>query len=256
MLILQLNDTHKGFDHNTDSIHRKFFKEVAAQEFDVLVHAGDMASVKQASVKASMLQLRKAAGNRPVCLVRGNHDYWQGAGEHRRVSHNIMLRRQRQWAADLNIILLDEGGTYETDNVFIGGFASWYGTSPVGLTNDFKWMERLTPQLDDVDSVLRNCETFTLTNLMYQLEGKVGKTRIVVSHMPIFGTSYDQKYTSSFSNQHALRGNCEHYLCGHSHRHYEGSEEMGWGIKVWQTGSDYNKPRFQIIDTAVSNTGG
>lgn len=249
--ILQLNDTHKGFSSNTDSIHRNFFKKIEKLDFDVLVHCGDMSSVKQKSVKASFQQLRKAAKDKPVLVVRGNHDYWQENSKSASVKRKCfyeVLEDHQSWAREFGIQLLDEGEYYETEGVFIGGFTTWYKDSPIGTTNDFRWMDRLTSKMDDVNSLLQTKEIFTLTNLVYQLEARIGKPRVVVSHMPCFGTDRDQRYTTNFSNQIALKWNCEYYLCGHSHKEYNGENMFGGGVSVYQTGSDYNKPKFKIIE--------
>lgn len=248
MKILQLNDTHKGFSSNTDIIHRKFFKKIAKEEYDVLIHCGDMSAVKQRSVKASFKQMRETAVDKPILVVRGNHDYWQeqesGRIKKDRKCFFEIMDDQREWANEFGITLLDEGECLETEDVFIGGFSTWYKDPPV--TNDFNYMDRFTHQMDDVNKLLQTKELFTLTNLMYQLESRLGKTRVVASHMPIFGSSRDQRFTSNFSNQLALKGNCEYYFCGHSHKLHVGEEHF-WA-KVYQTGSDYDKPKYHIIE--------
>lgn len=251
MKICLINDTHRGMSNNTDKIHAKFFVEVARQDFDVLIHAGDAISAGQRRLKRAWEQLREAAGDRPVLAVRGNHDYWQDEHWDKSKWRNFydLLSSHQALADNYNITLLDEDfGTYETDEILIGGFTTWYKESNPA-TNDGRWMDALTPAGEWVGDFLRNREYRQLGTLHGQLMWAAGKVRIAVSHMPIFGTEIDQKYTSRYSNQLALKSNCEHYICGHSHRRYEGTEEFGGGVKVWQTGSDYDKPKFMIIDT-------
>jgi predicted MPP superfamily phosphohydrolase len=243
--ILLLNDTHKGFTHNTDKIHQKFFQDVAREEFDVIVHAGDMATNKQKQVKRTFEQMRQLAGKRPVLAVRGNHDYWQHNKRFGWLNFYQLLDQHRVWAKENDIVLLDEGGLYETDQIFIGGFLTWYKECKPG-TNDYQWMDNLTPDCQIVGDYLRALEYKRINDLIPLLDNAIGKTRIVVSHMPIFGDARDQRYTANYNNQVALKGNCEYYFCGHSHRHYEGQEQF-WA-KVYQTGTDYNKPRYQIIE--------
>ena len=243
--ILLLNDTHKGMTNNTDKIHQKFFNKIAKEEFDVIIHAGDMASNKQKHVLRTFEQMREVAGERPILAVRGNHDYWQDDRKHGWLDFYQLLEQHREWAALHNIVLLDEGGSFETNNVFISGFATWYYDIKPG-TNDCNWMDEMTPDGQIVNHFLKNKESETLNTLNIILEEKLGATRVVVSHMPVFGDHRDQKYTSSFNNQLALKGNCEYYLCGHSHKIYEGEEHF-WA-KVYQTGSDYDKPKYQIIE--------
>jgi len=245
MKLLLLNDTHKGMSNNTDKIHKKFFQKIAEEEFDVIVHAGDMASNKQKHVKRTFEQMREVAGTRPVLAVRGNHDYWQHNERYGWLNFYDLLEQHRTWANDYNVTLLDEGGLYETDQVFIGGFTTWYMECKPG-TNDYQWMDNLTPDGQLIGDYLRHKEHTTLYDLNILLENALGKTRIAVSHMPVFGNPMDQRYTSNFNNQLALKGNCEYYFCGHSHKHYEGDERF-WA-KVYQTGTDYEKPKYQIIE--------
>jgi predicted phosphodiesterase len=245
MKVLLLNDTHKGMSNNTDRIHQKFFQEIAKEEFDVIVHAGDMTANKQRGVSRTFKQMRDVAGKRPVLAVRGNHDYWQHNPRFGWLDFYKLLDQHREWAALNDIILLDEGGILETESIFIGGFATWYYDIKPG-TNDCHWMDAMTPDGQIVNHFLKNKENETLNALSLILEEKIGKTRVAVSHMPVFGDSRDQKYTSNFSNQIALKGNCEYYFCGHSHKLYDGQEHF-WA-KVYQTGSDYDKPKYQIIE--------
>lgn len=245
MKILLLNDTHKGMSNNTDRIHQKFFQEVAKEEFDVIVHAGDMTANKQKGVRRTFEQMREVAGKRPVLAVRGNHDYWQHNERFGWLDFHALLEQHREWAKLNDIMLIDEDAVYETDTVFIGGFTTWYMDCKPG-TNDFNWMDALTPDGEEVGRFLQKKEHYTLNILSVRLQDAIGKTRVAVSHMPIFGDNRDQKYTSNFSNQIALKGNCEYYFCGHSHRFYQGEEHF-WA-KTYQTGSDYDKPRYSIIE--------
>lgn len=245
MKILLLNDTHKGISNNTDKIHQKFFQVLAKEEFDVMVHAGDMTANKQKGVRRTFEQMRDVAGKRPVLAVRGNHDYWQHNRRFGWLDFDALLEQHREWAKLNDITLLDEDGVYETDTVFIGGFTTWYMDSKPG-TNDYNWMDALTPSCEEVGRFLQKKEHHTLNILSVRLQDAIGKTRVVVSHMPIFGHQRDQQYTSNFNNQIALKGNCEYYLCGHSHRFIDGEEHF-WA-KTYQTGSDYDKPRYSIIE--------
>jgi predicted MPP superfamily phosphohydrolase len=245
MKILLLNDTHCGFGHNTSNIHRKFFQRISKEEFDVVVHAGDMAITRQSQVEASFKSLRKLAGDRPVLVVRGNHDYWQDDRDDDWLDFYALLEQQRKWASEYNVTLLDEGNTYETDKVLIGGFPTWYKDSKPS-TNDYRWMDNLTPDGLFMGEYLQGLEHSRLKELSTKLENSLGKARVVVSHMPIFGDDRDQRFTSSFANQFALKGNCEYYLCGHSHRKHEG--ELYFWAKTYQTGSDYDKPKHLVVE--------
>lgn len=250
MKILQLNDTHKGFSRNTDKIHQKFFQSLKKEDFDVIIHCGDMIATQQRNVSKTFKQLRDLAKDKPVLVVRGNHDYWQDVKskkpEHGWMSFEEILDSHKKYAKDYNITLLDEGETYYDDEVFVGGFTTWYASS-LPVTNDCHWMNSWTQNGDSVALFLSNRQHSQLSELSTLLTQHLGKTRVVVSHMPVFGKDWEQKFSASYSCQMVLRYECEYYLCGHSHKLHTGEELIG-GVKVFQTGSDYDQPRFLVID--------
>jgi predicted phosphodiesterase len=245
MRILLLNDTHRGFSHNTDKVHRKFFKALEKLDFDVVVHAGDMTANKQKGVKKTFETLRAFAGHRPVLAVRGNHDYWQDNERFGWLNFFQILEEHKKWATASGIVLLDEKEIHETESVLIAGYSSWYRDVPP-KTNDHKWMDTLTPDGQLVGSFLQKKEHQDLVVLQSILLENKDKTRVVVAHMPCFGEAGDQAYTSNFSNQMALENNCEFYLCGHSHKRHDGIELFG--AKIYQSGSDYDKPNYSLIE--------
>jgi predicted MPP superfamily phosphohydrolase len=250
MIVLQLNDTHKGFTENTDKIHKKFFKEIKQLEFDVLIHCGDMIAAQQKNVEKTFIQLRDAAGDKPVAVVRGNHDYWQNlksrSPKHGWMSMQEILSSHTELAKKYNIILLDEGETIETDKVFIGGFTTWYHAIKPD-TNDFHWMDYFFDDMRTVSEVLIKKQDDQLSDLGNKLVANTGKIRVVVSHMPVFGNDFDQRYTASYSCQDVLRWECEYYLFGHSHKQHVGSDCFGDTL-AYQTGSHYDKPKYLLIN--------
>ena len=77
MKILLISDIHWGFSHNTARIWTKYVRKIA--DFDVLVIAGDLASHRPEQFARGLRFFRAFAGDKPILMVRGNHDLWGGS---------------------------------------------------------------------------------------------------------------------------------------------------------------------------------
>ncbi len=126
MKIAVTTDTHLGASNNTIKIHEKFLKKLMAESFDILVHAGDIASHKQKQLYRSLSMFSEALGDIPMLFVLGNHDLWdqdawnqKNKRYNKRTSYEQMKANQREWFDELNVhYLQDEEYIYNDEVIF------------------------------------------------------------------------------------------------------------------------------------------
>ena len=111
MRIALTTDTHFGASNNTQKIHERFLKKLVGENFDVLVHTGDIVSHKQKQLYRSLQMFREALGEIPMLIVLGNHDC---------LDKDTELLTKRGWLHYLEITKTDMILSINND-----GFSEW-----------------------------------------------------------------------------------------------------------------------------------
>jgi DNA repair exonuclease SbcCD nuclease subunit len=143
MKVALTSDLHYGYASNSTNKIIKMLKNLQKEEVDVLIVAGDSATVAQYQFKRCMETLREYL-DMPIYYVRGNHDIWNGFHKKDK-SHNLKSLDQIYNYHDkicdpINIIHLDKGPIQlDSGRVELYGFDGWYGSN-TPETNDFKWI--------------------------------------------------------------------------------------------------------------------
>lgn len=259
MKILHLSDIHMNHSHNTAKIWRKFFiKKLKDEDFDIIVVAGDIASVKQKDINTFFSLLRTYFPNVKTFWVKGNHDFYdkkswfRGSYNAYRRTHNPITR---QWTYDkiikyhqdlskkYNLIHLD--GSFEelSENIVLFGFDGWYGYSP--QTNDVL----MIPDVLKDNEILRNKAHDDLNKIFNSLDKNYkdkNMIKICMTHFPPY--TFNPHYKHMIANENYLKFISEEFdylLLGHSHK------DEDWYFKdchIINTGSDYDKPQAKIIN--------
>ena len=249
MRIAQTSDTHLGI--TKEAALRRMLNDLKKEEFDILVHCGDYSggTIGHRTLRATVRLIREAFPEKPFVSVCGNHDLWSNPRglEHFRTNYDAIVSCFKEHG----VHFLDEDGPYIhpafPNHTFIG-HTGWY-SNPHPPTND----ENFLPTGLEGDTnryLLRKAE-----DTLVAQTGLIGTgwrdgvdTLIFVSHFPVVNTGPDYKgpfelysWNANISKWLAEDFGCRHFLCGHAHQRHEGPLR-------WEAGSDYYKPRYQIIE--------
>jgi len=240
------SDLHAGISTNTYKIHEEFFDELNSEVWDVLVLAGDLGTCKHDHFRGLLRHVRKKI-DRPIVAVNGNHDLWDK--ETYKWDHSFTLRRllerNAQEFKDFNIHHLDKDFFYK-DIGFVG-WDGWYGSIDP-MTNDEVWMPKWV-EGTDMHSWMRHKSFRDFEKVIDRAEAMRPLVRkiVAVTHMPIFPFpgNISELHAGSITWIHGLEGKCDVLCYGHSHR---GLDEVVAGIRVINSGSDYDKPKYKIFE--------
>lgn len=232
-------DLHYGFDGKTDAKMHKFFKKLNMEIFDVLIIAGDMISDKQRQFQALFKLIRRYIPEKPILVVRGNHDFWDKENNPK-LSFKKLIEDQQQYFYEYNIHHL-EFGPFMIGDVIITGFDGWYhDTNPP--TNDAYYMvldingvpihKYLSKKADD-DFI--NVMGMDVSN----------KKSICVTHFPSFSRdAYSKQLNANSKYMDHLTMKFDMLIIGHSHAE---CDIMYDRCQVINVGSDYNRPKYKIL---------
>ncbi len=275
MKILYTSDIHYG--NGPKTIFEAFFEKISKEEFDVLVVGGDIASTKPSELSDCLKGLVKAAGNRPVLVVRGNHDFWDSDGKCKSIESMDLVTRRAIKNAGAHY--LPDGKVDMGEVVFIG-WDGWYTGHLPGRTNDFNYMPKSRKKDEDENGSLYYYRKSSASGHLWAKVNEVKQfhdalfdarssrsridrpTIVAVTHFPIsYAGAYgykgtDKEFNADFGKMDEI-GNYIDILCvGHSHTKCDGElvEVKGsFGlvnyVSVWNSGSDYRRPAYVIIDT-------
>jgi len=260
MRILCLTDTHRGYSSRTSRVHDKFFKRIRDNEqFDLIVHSGDIGSNSQKSTYAGLKSLRRAFPDHVILTVKGNHDWWDWYSfkskkknpYKTRYTFDLMESEFRRVCKENKIHYLQDG-EYVSEDVVIFGFDSWYGLDPYEFTNDLSYMpigiEGSTHHFMRLRSDRALAKIFDLTE-------KYSQSKVLVTHFPSYCD--EEKYKRLQGPQYYLEHILEvfdYYIVGHTHRSVDRVEGKCRIINAgtnnpefWDGG--YDRPAYKIIDT-------
>jgi len=240
MKIALTGDTHYGRCLFTRGFHTEFLKELAKEDFDVLVHVGDWASTEyQVEAYESIVMFRDYI-KKPILTVLGNHDFWDKWNGNKKSPLEI-IEDYRRWFDEYEIWYLGNE-PYVMDDVIILGFDGWYSNlNP--LTNDSKYMIR------DVDG--KPIHKFLNEKAHKDLEKIINtetedKTVVGVTHFSFLQDSEaDSKFNGNYRYLPWLVDKCSLLLMGHSHR---GRNKTIDNCRIIESESDYDNPQYNIIE--------
>lgn len=232
MKILLLSDLHYGFNENTPKVLKKFLQLINTLAFDVVVITGDLISHKQSQMDQVCHLLRSFIDSTiPILVVKGNHDYWNSP----KLELQQMFMMHGNIFKTYNITHL-QGESFVRDNVIIVGFDGWYGTQ-FPLTNDREWM------LDETFKTLMDIADFEMQRILEI--NKSNKKLIAVTH---FGLWEDVYYSGNHKFGEFLENKADVVLYGHTHKEVIFAGTYNPNCIVYNCGSDYNLPRYKIVE--------
>ena len=233
MKICVSSDLHHGFDNNTYRIHQKFFTKMAFEEFDVLILAGDLCSHQQRNLGSLFRMIREHLPDKKILAVRGNHDLWN------REAKMTLSRKIMNWKEECNThSIVDLNSiTVEVEGIKIYGWHNWYGTP------------RHRRGTNDEYHLTIEEEQLVHSADMFGFQAIPLITDVLVSYMPIVsdGPTYDLWAGSIFQWAWLKDKGLLPRLYIHGHTHKE-RDEIRDGARVVMCGSDYNQPKYKIIE--------
>ena len=241
MKALLISDTHRGFSTRTHRIHAKWGEELATLDFDVLILAGDLASHKKHQFEGALRFFREIAGSRPIVLGRGNHDLWD---ENQRCLTSYRNVLQHEWFSKYDIHHLESGGPFWVGgDVAIVGWDGWYAFR--ASSNDLAMMNRHVE--GDTWAWLQREAWHGIQSALIAAEDakKAGAKVVCVTHFPLVPGLTDEAWSGNFRWWEMLAPHLDVFCCGHSHRAVDTIVD---GVRVVNCGSDYDDPKYTIIE--------
>ena len=246
MKILLTSDTHHAFTANsTVKINRKFWQKVAEQDFDVMVHTGDWCTTNaEVQMRKAIKQCRNYI-DKPILTVLGNHDYWSK----NHIDPRSMINYHEKVFEEFDIVYLDRE-TIQINDILFYGYDSWYHV-PNPPSNDYYWMPRIVETLP-INHYMSKRMDASFERVMDDIEkDESGLKKICVTHMsPYLRKNWfmDRVHIGLSGNPKHLpfiTKHCEALLIGHTHRELD---EVVDGCRIVEAGSDYNNPKFKILE--------
>ena len=245
MKIALVSDLHYGFSANTSNTINKFFRKLAKEKPDIVVVAGDTASVCQHQYKRCFETLRENLDSH-ILTVRGNHDLWDGKHKKDPRSGQRTLQEiydYQEMVHKVNHIHhLDEPFVY--DNVTFFGFDGWYSVANPG-TNDWRWIPK-QHQDCPVPTYLCSKGFKDFDRVLEQYDFYKNDINILVSHFPsVHGPGQIKELNASPGFVEEIQKRFDVCMNGHTHRFLD--LQVG-KTRYLNCGSDYNKPKRIILD--------
>lgn len=256
MKILSTTDNHYGFTHKTHNILEKFYTDLyqlgKKEGINVLVNAGDWAITKQKQLKNHFELIRKCCPDFIIIGVLGNHDFWtrdhNGSSPYNPVlTYEELVKHQKTWAEKFDIRLLDADWVAIEDVIFCG-FDGWYGHyNPP--TNDRSQMFFKSNDPEPFKTLHKKATT----DFEKILDVDINEYRksVLLTHFPWF--TENQLYKDFCANSQMEPFILEKFdiaIVGHSHQRVDGQlfKNNDNECLVYNAGSDYNQPKYQIIE--------
>lgn len=230
------SDLHYGFTIDTRPILWEFFEEIRDENppVDVLIIAGDIISHQQKQWAKAWRMIRSIIPNLTVLIVRGNHDYWDDKLNNW-TYHRIMFD-QRKVMQEHGIIYLEEC-PFLGDDITVFGFDGWYGMGAPPSNDLF----HLPKKIQDVPThdFFYHKAVKSLANIPDKKDD--GAVQIVVTH---FHPS-DSPMGGPTDWWPLLKMKADILVFGHNHIQSMDEED---GVKIINPGSDYNDPRYILLE--------
>lgn len=254
MKIALTSDLHYGFNHKTRHLHKRFWAkvagEIAAQNIEVLILAGDIASSKVLELQ-ECLKLMREYVKIPVLVVRGNHDWWDAldAKDPESDTRNIprINELHKRWFKNYDVRHLEDG-PFVLDGVQFVGWDGWYA-DPHVQTNDARNMPALYEGLPTgLYMVNRAWKEFT--RVLGEVDSVSNRAVVAVTHHNPYVT--DPAYAAYAANEKFYEEILQYadvFCCGHNHQFRNDVVPVGRRlVRVANAGSDYNNPKFLVFE--------
>lgn len=239
---------------------RRMFKDMAAENPDVVVLAGDHSGTHEGyrGVKGVFKLAREAfPAPFPIVACLGNHDYWvRGArkdsidqiGMEKSYGYPSLFQFNENYekivaeAKKQQVHLLEEDGVYRHSGIWgfvIAGHGLWYKYPP--NSNDHRYLPYGIE--GDTHRYMYKRTMDALMKQLEQLDDANDGIRTFVSHFPIIEvTDQSAPWDGDPFLGAMLRDEYQFttFLNGHSHGNKNGPMR-------WECGSDYYNPKYKII---------
>ena len=247
MKVALTTDTHYGFlGDKTRRQHEIFLKSLAeAMEKEgcvALCHTGDWATHRHEQLEKTFALFREYIKT-PIFTVFGNHDFWNEKNKYKPLPWEKLLANQDELLVKYNITHVGKNPTV-LNNVFFGGFDGWYHhLNPP--TNDLKYLPQWVGG-EPLHGLMSKKAYQDLNSLLYKLPEFNYEKAVCLTHFPPFID--DPAYELCNANPAYLDVIAESFhvlMVGHSH---QTQDFMKGSLRVLNSGAEYNKPRFVIVE--------
>lgn len=249
MKIALTSDLHYGFLGTTEKKIRKMIKNLSEENVDLLIIAGDIATVNQHQFKRCMEEIR-AGLSCDIVYVRGNHDLWDRIHKKDKLSGTRNLQQiynhHQEITYNLAITHLDEGPfSFDDGRVEVYGFDGWYAEFDPG-TNDAINMPK-QHESAPVPAYLVGKAWKDFGRCLDDVKNSKAEVKILVTHHNLY---VEPKYGANSHNgiikfYPEVKENFDILCCGHTHVYQNYKDD---NLLVLNSGSDYNKPRYVIFE--------
>lgn len=252
MRLILTSDTHLGESNPmaTRRVIDKLWEDIAVEEPDVIVHAGDYSGNYSGAgaVRYTLSSMRRYLPDTPYLTVWGNHDYW--CGNNRRSYWNKCWEKNnnklRDAVSEFGVHLLGSYTSFQLKNYIFIGTGGWYDNiSPP--TNDSKYMPRYVDG-KSIHDHLRDSERHAALSIIGTVPWEdASLKKIWVSHFPLFmynPLQADPEGFSLFGGNPRLGAALEElgvdlFLQGHGHQRVDEA-------RIMEAGSDYGRPAYIV----------
>lgn len=238
-------DTHFSDTPHTVTVLSAFAKELAKQikanDCKVLINCGDWISNDQRQLE-QVFKLFRDHISIPIVTVLGNHSWWVTGSDRFKVTVPQLIKFHATLFERFNIHYLEDSN-FILDDVIFCGFDGWYchydppsrdkSYMPPVVDGDptHQWMQRRAMQ-----SLGRVLDTDLSTY----------RKKVCVTHFtPPIGNSAWEEMSASPRLTNLISEKFDFFFVGHSHKEFD---EMADNCRVINVGSDYNLPKFKVIE--------
>ena len=274
--ILFTADLHLNIETRSSrglTILEEFAEAVEREKPDAVVIAGDLSTPSRAV--PHIAAIRKAAGDRPLAVTLGNHDFWTGSvtGKDFHLLENTITEFWEKPCRDNGVVLLDRENALWGEIAIVGGYGHFdLGLAWPNLRLDGKRVTRevyLAGARWNDFRFIPGCAEFLKVNARAQAAGIASrldqaiaeKKRILMAvhtcpWAQLNGHPKSGTYTDIFTGYsgNSLVGkeiekraaSVEFLICGHTH--YRVKEQLIHGIPSHNVGADYGIFRGVVYD--------
>lgn len=238
MKLILLSDTHYGFSPLANSANEGLLEHLKESEnivgTDIFIHTGDVGDFIYFSI------FREYFPSNTVLFTQGNHDVWKSNNFE---SLEDVINKYETILRKYNITHLP-GGSYNGKNFCIASYDSWYAVD--GDSNDKIYV----PNFLISKEILRDNSDvqFKMCLKDIQKAKEKNRTTILFTHFGCISSLVEGKPNYSGSTTYeTFLDNVDYFFMGHIHTPQSGLA-MNGKTKFINVGSDYNNPRYQIVD--------
>ncbi len=231
MKALLTSDLHYGFNDKTESKITKAIRRLPPS--DIMLIAGDLISNKQSQLEPLLNKLRHYHPDQKIGIVFGNHDYWSDEG----MDFPEIFDHHETICKKHDVTILSEEPLV-IDDVVIFGMDGWYG-NPAPGTNDWRRMPLHTPTGECAHRFMFNRAFKQFHKILDNVKKSTARKKILVTHFDI-----TSNHGNPFIADAAIDA-FDYLLMGHTHQELKAVCEGKW---LHNAGSDYNQPKYQMIE--------